>query len=134
MPSNFPTTAPPGRWIRLSAWAAVVHVVFQLLSMTILAARSSAGWSVSTLAQAVVIALLALGGFRRNIPALIILAAVGSWRMALLVVTIIRLNDVSAAETPAALLEYVVAIPAGLLWIAGGISVFRTLRPVAAAE
>jgi hypothetical protein len=101
-------------------------VAFQLTAMALAADRFS-GWSVSTMAQAVLIAILGYGAFRRNIFALGILGLFGSWRILQLAGTILRLrNDTAVPLSSAVMVELVVTIPIALLWIIGGISALRS--------
>jgi hypothetical protein len=118
--------APPGTWVRASAWAALGHVVFQFAAMA-LTDNQSSGWSVSTMAQAILVAILGYGAFRRNIFALNILGLLGGWRVLQLAGTILRLRDDTAMPlSSAVLVELVVTIPIALLWIIGGISALRS--------
>jgi hypothetical protein len=92
-----------------------------------LTANRSSGWSVSTLAQAILIAILGYGAFRRNIFALTILGLLGGWRVLQLAGTILRLRSETAVPlSSGVLLELSVTIPIALLWIVGGISALRS--------
>ena len=118
--------APPGKWVRASAWAAAGHVLFQLTAMVLTDDRLS-GWSVSTMAQAALIAILGYGAFRRNVIALTLLGLFGSWRVVQLGRMILRLGtDTVEPLSGAVLFELGVTIPIALLWIAGGISAIRS--------
>lgn len=122
-------TASPRRWILVSAWATVAHVLFQLAALVLAVDGRSNGWSVSTIAQTAITVLLAVGAFRRNVVALVLLGLLGGWRLWMFAGTIARVRGDGAAPLDTRLIiEYAVTIPIALLWVIGAISAIRALR------
>ena len=116
-------------WIRASAWGTLALVAFQLGALALAAGSSSQGWSVSTLAQAAVAAVLAVGAFRHNLVALTLLGLLGVVRIVLFAMTLNRMLDGSGAlMTTRLMVEIGVTIPVAILWVAGGVAAFRSRR------
>ena len=120
--------APAGMAIRLSAWAAVALVIFQLVSMFVPIGGRAPTWSIATLVQAGIVALLAWGAFQRRVVALVLLAVFGAVRVLLLLRFLLAGTTVDSAVRDRLWIEYGITIPVALVWIAGGVMALRGAR------
>jgi hypothetical protein len=130
MPTTVERTrlAPASMAIRLSAWAAVVLVIFQLGSMLVSVGGRAPTWSIATLVQAGIVALLAWGAFQRQVVALALLAVFGAVRVVLLLRFLLAGTAVDSAVRDRLWIEYGVTIPVALAWIVGGVIALRGAR------
>ena len=120
--------APAGTAIRLCAWAAVVLVIFQLGSMFIPLGERAPTWSIATLVQAGIVALLAWGAFERKLMALVLLVVFGAVRVLLLLRFLLAGTAVDSAVRDRLWIEYGVTIPVALVWVVGGVIALRSAR------
>lgn len=114
------------RWALSSAWAAVALVAFQVGATALAVGADQRGWSVSTLAQAAVVAVLAIGAFRESRPVLLLMAALGLVRFALAAMTLSRISSGAIPNTQRLTIELAITIPIALVWIAAGVAILRT--------